>query len=151
MNNSNLTVDLEPRSDKKGNIYYIGRLKAPVSLDFTSGITLLVFLSESGDEELQIAVNDKENTTFSKFTKKRDRLEIKLDGRTDQHGQKFFVAKIQMNGNIRCHEETVFLIFISREGSEEIQIVGKMHHSSEKQSTRHGIEVMRKRPFLVKD
>ena len=77
-------------------------------------------------------------------------MEIKLDGRTDQHGQKFFVAKIQMNGNIRCHEETVFLIFTSREGSEEIQIVGKMHHL-EKQSTHHGIEVMRKRPFLVKD
>lgn len=151
MNKSNLTVDLEPRSDKKENVYYIGRLKAPVSIDFSSGVTLLIFLSESGDEELQIAVNDKENATFSKFTKKRDRLEIKLDGRSDQHGHKFFVAKIQMNGNISCHDEVVFLVFTSREGSEEVQIVGKMNTSPEKQSGRRGVEVMRKRPFLIKD
>ena len=147
MNKYNLVVDLEPRDDKKGNIYYIGRLKAPISIDLDSGVTLLVFISESGDEELQIAVNDKENITFSKFTKKKDRLEIKLDGRTDQHGHKFFVAKLQMNGNIKCHDEIVFLIFTSREGSEEIQIVGGLNTSPEKTGHR-GIEVIRKRSFI---
>lgn len=148
MNRSNLTVDLEPRDDKKGNIYYIGRLKAPVSIDLTNGITLLVFLSESGDEELQIAVNNKENTTFSKFTKKQDRLEIKLDKRTDQHGHNFFVAKIQTSGNIMCHDEVVFLVFVSREGAEEVQIVGKIDASLEKHSGYRDVEVIRKRLII---
>lgn len=145
MNKSNLIVDLEPRDDKKGNIYYIGRLKAPISIDFTSGVTLLVFLSESGDEELQIAVNDKENATFNKFTRKRDRLEIRLDGRTDQHDKKFYIAKLQMNGNIKCHDEIVFLVFISREGAEKIQIVGDISGLSEIPLGYKTIEVIRKR------
>ncbi len=147
MNKSHLVVDLEPRDDAKDNIYYIGRLKAPIFIDLSSGVTLLIFLSESGDEELQIAVNDKENTTFSKFTKKRDRLEIKLDKRTDGHKQKFFVAKIQMDGNIKCHEEVVFLIFTSREGSEEVQIVGDINFSSDKPK-RRSVEIIKKRPMV---
>ena len=149
MNSNNLRVDLDGRFDKKDNLYYIGRLAVPIYIDLTGGITLLVFLSESGDEELQIAVNNKENTTFSRITKKRDRLEIPLDVRTDQHGKKFYVAKIHMNGNIKCHEGIVFLIFISREGSEEIQIVSSSGNiiSTEKHSAPRGVEVIRKRVY----
>lgn len=146
MKNSNLIVDLEPRPDKKENIYYIGRLQAPITIDLSNGATFLVFLSESGDEELQIAVNNKENTTFSSCKRKRDRLEVRLDARDDQHGAKFYVAKLLMNGYINCHEEVVFMVFISREGSEQLQIVaeGNIITSQEKSRSR-GVEVIRKR------
>ena len=126
MNINNLKVEIDPRSDANDNIFYLGKLKFPGTLDFSKGITFLVFNSEDGDEELQIAVNDKENTSYSKFSKKRDRLEVRLDARTDQHNNKFYIAKLQYNGYIDCSSEVVFLIFVSREGSEEIQIVGNI-------------------------
>ena len=154
MNSNNLIIDLDGRFDKKENLYFIGRLTAPISIDLNAGATILVFTSESGDEELQIAINDKENTTFSRITKKRDRLEIPLDTRTDQHGNKFYVAKVHMNGNIHCHEGVVFMIFLSREGNEEIQIVadsGNIIAGRERQSSRRGVEVIRKRNFHPDD
>lgn len=143
---NNLTIPLEPREDKKGNMFYIGRLETPISIDFTNGLTLLVFLSESGDEELQIAVNNKENSTFSKFTKKKNRLEIRLRAANDQNGKKFYIAKAQMNGYVRCHEEAVFLVFVSREKLEEVQIVGEIVSTNKKSSHRE-IEVIKKRSF----
>lgn len=147
MNNSNLIIDLEPRPDKDDNIFYIGRLRAPVTIDLSQGVTFLVFLSESGDEELQIAVNDKETNTFSRCTKKRDRLEIKLEDRADSNKQRFYIAKLLMNAYIRCHEEVVFLVFTSREGSEELQIVAKDNFVADQtRPTMQDIEVIRKRP-----
>jgi len=142
-------VDLEPRPDStpQKNIYYIGRLQAPVTIDLTNGVTFLIFLSESGDEEVQIAINDKENVSFGGFKKKKDRLKIHLDKRSDQHGSKFYVAKIQMNGYIRCHEEVVFLVFISREGSEELQIVAENNIIASQETSHRGVEVIRKRPI----
>jgi len=148
MNVNNLVIDLEPREDSKGNIYFLGRLRFPGIIDLTNGVTLLVFMSESGDEELQIAINDKENTAFNKFKQKRDkantRLEIRLDVRTDQHDKKFFIAKIQINGYIYCNSEVVFLVFTSRGGEEEVQIVGNINISTDI-SESNAVEIIRRR------
>lgn len=58
MPNKNLTIDLKARKDKDGLIFYVGKLKAPMLIDAKDGIVFLVFVSDQGDEQLQIAPMD---------------------------------------------------------------------------------------------
>lgn len=56
---SKIRIDLEERIDNFGKKFYIGKLKGPYLIDCnektTGGACFLVFLSEPGNEELQIA------------------------------------------------------------------------------------------------
>lgn len=58
MSNNNLTLDLKPRKDKDGAIFYVAKLKGPFKIDCKDGAVFLVFISDSGDEALQIAPMD---------------------------------------------------------------------------------------------
>lgn len=149
MNINNLKVDLDIREDKKEKIYHLGRLRAPIKIDLTNGVTFLIFISASGEEELQIACNDKENATFGRYTKKPDRIKLGIEDREDQHGQVFYVAKLQYNGYVDCSGEgAVFMVFTSKEGSEELQIVGDIVSNNNKKKSppkgRRDIEILYK-------
>lgn len=121
----NLRVPLDPKVDKEDQIFYIGKLNYPGTIDGRNGVTFLIFVSEDGSEELQIAMNDKEHTTFSRYSKRPDRLKLSLEAREDQHKKKFYISKLQFDGYIDCATSKVsFLVFNSRAGSEELQIVG---------------------------
>lgn len=142
MHINNLKIELAPRFDKDEEVYYIGRLKFPGSIDCSNGVTFLIFLSESGLEELQIAVNDKDHVNFNRLIKKPDRLKIKLDSREDKDNNKFYIAKIMFNGYIKCNPELCFLVFKSKKGNEELQITGKFHYK--KRAGKPVIEVIRR-------
>lgn len=58
MSNKNLVVDLKARADGDGETFYVGKIKAPVSIDCSKGVVFLVFTSDKGDEQLQIALMD---------------------------------------------------------------------------------------------
>jgi hypothetical protein len=58
MSNKNVTIDLKARKDKDGMIFYVGKIKAPVLIDCSQGAVFLVFVSDHGDEQLQIALMD---------------------------------------------------------------------------------------------
>jgi hypothetical protein len=58
MSNKNLTIDLKARKDKDGMIFYVGKIEAPVLIDCTKGAVFLIFVSDQGDEQLQIAPMD---------------------------------------------------------------------------------------------
>jgi hypothetical protein len=58
MSNHNVTVDLKARKDKDGQTFYVGKIKAPVMIDCTKGAVFLVFVSDHGEEQLQIALMD---------------------------------------------------------------------------------------------
>ena len=58
MSNKNVTIDLKARKDKDGMIFYVGKIKAPVLIDCSQGAVFLVFISDQGDEQLQIALMD---------------------------------------------------------------------------------------------
>ena len=148
MNINNLKVELDVRLDGKNKIYYIGRLKYPGRIDLSNGTTFLVFLSDSGGEELQIACNDKQNTTFNKYTKKNNKIKVSIDTRRDSTPLKsiFYVAKLNYNGYIDCSRtETVFMVFTSKEGLEELQITGDIvdykNDQNEKQKSPDGPRV----------
>ncbi len=58
MSNSNLKVDLYPRQDVDKNTYYVGKLKFKGNVNFQDGVTFLIFVSDRGNEQLQIAPMD---------------------------------------------------------------------------------------------
>ena len=59
MSNKNLTIDLKSRKDSAGNTYYVGKIEAPVLIDCSKGVVFLMFVSENGAEQLQIANMEK--------------------------------------------------------------------------------------------
>ena len=58
MSNKNLTIDLKSRKDIDGQTFYVGKLKGPFMVDCSAGAVFLVFVSDKGDEQLQIAPMD---------------------------------------------------------------------------------------------
>lgn len=58
------------------------------------------------------------------------KLHLELEPRVDDYGKKFYIAKLKGPFIIDCHEKpnggggVAFMIFISEEGSEELQISG---------------------------
>lgn len=61
MSSKNLTVDLSPRTDSSGKVFYVGKIEFPGVIDCSKGVTFLVFTSEEGGEQLQIAKMDKKD------------------------------------------------------------------------------------------
>lgn len=60
MSKANLTIDLKSRKDKDGRIFYVGKLDAPAFIDCRKGVVFLAFVSAKGEEQLQIAMMDKQ-------------------------------------------------------------------------------------------
>jgi hypothetical protein len=58
MSNKNVTIDLKARKDIDGQTFYVGKIKAPVLIDCKDGAVFLVFVSDKGGEQLQIALMD---------------------------------------------------------------------------------------------
>lgn len=58
MSNKNVVIDLKARKDVDGQIFYVGKVKAPVLIDCKEGAVFLIFISDKGEEQLQIALMD---------------------------------------------------------------------------------------------
>ena len=56
MSNKNVTIKLKSKRDRDGQTIYFGKMEAPVLIDCREGVTFLVFVSDQGDEQLQIAL-----------------------------------------------------------------------------------------------
>lgn len=71
---SRIKIDLQPKIDGFGKKYFVGKLRGPFVIDCnektTGGACFLVFLSEEGCEELQIApISNNNNNTKPKKPK----------------------------------------------------------------------------------
>jgi hypothetical protein len=62
MSNKNITIDLKARKDVDGRTFYVGKVKSPVLIDCKDGAVFLIFVSDQGEEQLQIAPMDKKET-----------------------------------------------------------------------------------------
>lgn len=137
MTNNHLRIDLSPREDKNKQLFYVGKLQYPGFIDLREGITFLVFLGESGCEEIQIATSNKNNTPFSNFIRKSDKVKITLETRTDKYKQNFYVCKLKLDGLIDCRGGVDFIVFTANLGMERLQIVAPIvKNSSAKPSTK---------------
>jgi hypothetical protein len=58
MSNKNVVIDLKSRKDIDGQTFYVGKVKAPVLIDCSHGAVFLIFVSDKGEEQLQIALMD---------------------------------------------------------------------------------------------
>lgn len=123
---NNMSIPLNIREDRNGKPYHIGRIQFPGSIDCTNGVAILIFVSEDGEEEMQIGGLESENATFSKFTKRPDRLKVSLEARQDQYDKTYYVGKFQFPGVLDCREGATFMVFTSIQGSEELQIVANV-------------------------
>jgi len=145
MSLNNLKIDINPKFDKDDNVYHIGKLKAPISIDLSQGVTFLIFLAVSGEEELQIAVNDKESANFSRLKVVKNKIKIEMDKRVDKDDRAYYVCKVRYPGVINCFEEACFLAFTSREENEELQITGLIELDDKSgRSKRREIEILRR-------
>lgn len=61
MSNKNLIIDLKSRVDGDGQTFYVGKIEAPVFIDCTHGCVFLIFTSDKGEEQMQIALMDKKD------------------------------------------------------------------------------------------
>lgn len=67
MSSKNLTINLKKDKDRHGRIYYIGKCEFPGNISFKDGVAFLIFVSEEGCEELQIAgIKDKNYSSDEK-------------------------------------------------------------------------------------
>jgi len=132
---SNFKIELDPREDKEQQIYYLSKKSGPLTINCKRGVAFLIFTSEDGNEELQIANLDNDTGHYSTFYRKDDRLKVRLDKRQDSYGNSFYVAKLKSNFAIDCSDVS-FLAFLSKEGKEELQIVGKIEHSKQDRNLR---------------
>jgi len=62
MSGKNVTIDLKSRKDRDGQQFYVGKIKAPVLIDCSQGAVFLIFVSDKGDEQMQIALMDNKET-----------------------------------------------------------------------------------------
>lgn len=62
MSNHNLTIDLKARKDIDGQTFYVGKIKTPALIDCYKGVVFLVFVSDKGEEQLQIALMDNKDS-----------------------------------------------------------------------------------------
>jgi len=62
MSNKNLIVGLKARKDVDGQTFYVGKLQFPGNINLKEGAVFLVFVSDKGEEQLQIALMDKKDS-----------------------------------------------------------------------------------------
>lgn len=55
---NNMIVDLKARVDGDGQTFYVGKIKAPILIDCSQGAVFLVFVSDKGEEQIQVAMMD---------------------------------------------------------------------------------------------
>jgi hypothetical protein len=125
-------IPLTRLSDDEGRNYYIGKFQFPGTLDFRHGVSFMVFVSEPDYEELQIGPIDdfrrSSKTNKLRGTKISDKIHIDLHPAIDSHGKVYYLGEAVCMANVNTTEGVFFTIFVSREGSEEIQI-SQLDHS----------------------
>lgn len=58
MANHNISIRLNANLDKDGQTYYVGFAEGPLTIDLKDGAAFLVFISDKGEETLQIGNMD---------------------------------------------------------------------------------------------
>lgn len=143
---SPLRIDLESRPDRNQQPIYLGKIEAPITLNFKKGTAFFIFNSEPGCEEIKIskATPGSACSPIRKSFKgdgSLDRYHIILEKKMDTDGCTYYMALVQDDTiELDFSDGFLFFVFTSKSGAEQIQIV-KNNLSFEKSDTE--IEVLR--------
>ena len=129
-------IELKRNFDGHGNAYFIGKLQMPMTLEFDEGVSFMVFISDDGCEELQIAPLDpsKSRGRISELTMTRGRLSVHLHKMFDKHGKPYYVGEASGMTSMKLRDGIFFTIFTSRDGEEELQISKLTHKAATRSS-----------------
>jgi hypothetical protein len=122
-------VKLKRMFDSKGNPYYIGKKQLCGTLDFNKGGSFMVFVSEEGVEELQIAPMHPAKVKYyhGNVRLMNGRIEIPLKALDDQNGNTYYVGEVVGPIVKDLIVGVFFTVFLSREGYEVLQISTLQH------------------------
>jgi hypothetical protein len=113
--------------DAAGNPYFIGKYQLPATMKFEKGAVFMVFLAESGVEELQIFPIDPSRRSKARAngggaTINNGRFSIDLRPMIDQNGATYYIGEVIGFIEIDLVPGIFFTIFTSIPGQEKIQI-----------------------------
>ncbi len=92
-------VDLERKVDRFDKTYYTGELQFPGTIDFSYGVSFMVFISDTGAEQLHIApmdprrLDDPHPTIRFKKTAHGEDIAISLFAKTDRFGKTYYAGQ----------------------------------------------------------
>jgi len=130
-------LDLFPSKDSDGQIFYVGRFQAPMSINLSKGVAFLIY-PEMEVPELHIGPLDSPDlsSVFDYYNKRDEKLSKTKHGNIpisltprfsldkNRNNRKFYVGKLKLDATIDASEGLVFLVFLCDEGDEELQIAG---------------------------
>ena len=127
-----MIVDLEPKVDAYNQKYFVGRVKAPVTLKFKYGVAFKVYLNEEGYEELRISCAKSSSECgglkrrLKRDSNEVDRYVVKLKRGKNEQDAGFFLGLVQEDfAEIDLGYENngvVFFVFTAKPGAEELHI-----------------------------
>lgn len=118
-----LKIELNPREDKNKNIFYLGKLEAPIQLDFTHGVAFFIFISESGAEEIQISPLDRLHNLAELELRENGRYALSLEHRKDESQAIYYLGKVKKDFKLDCTKGVSFFVFVAKRGKEELQML----------------------------
>jgi hypothetical protein len=130
-----IAVKLRANQDANGDIYYTGKLQHPSMLNFDKGVSIMVFVSEEGSEEMHIRsmpkhksdkLRDQDSVLLQHY--EDDRIGISLRPILDRWQNQIYIG--EGFGKIKrdLSDGVFFTVFVSKEGLEEVQISPLIDH-----------------------
>ena len=123
--NSQIPMSVREDNTSEKNKYYLAKYRSPMTLDLSKGVAFLLFISESGYEELQIAPLYKDNLNLSRFEQKDNKVKLRLYRRKDAHGKIYYVGKLKMNALVSFEDGGSFIAWVWKTNAESLQVEGK--------------------------
>lgn len=146
-------VNLARLEDSNQNPYWIGKLQMPGTIDFEDGVSFMVYVSDEGYEEVQIAPVDaarrskKPRKEYESARFGNARLKIEMRAHTDKNGKVFYVGELYCPASVSLKKGIFFSFFNSKEGREELQI--SRMKASDKSRPKYTVSEMSEEPQAI--
>lgn len=130
-------INMYPKEDDDKEIYYLGKLKSPITINFKNGVAFMLYPDDEFPELHFCPIDHPDISDVFQYygvrrpnpnRTKHGNLPIELslryekDPKPGNKPKRFYIGRIQFDGYLDCSNGVVFLAFISDEGEEELQI-----------------------------
>jgi hypothetical protein len=129
-----LKIGLTAKEDTDRQVFYVGKLELPMSLNFFHGITFVIYTGKVNELHIYKTKSHEINDLFQYYSKPNSKLQknkygnivLKLDTMYEEQDDgkeaTIYVGNLEFDGKLDFDEGIAFLVFVSDEGEEELQI-----------------------------